>query len=167
MLILKIVNMVFAVLFTIEMLLKWVAFGLWRYFTSAWTCLDFVIVCVSYYALSFITIRGSPLCQDLILLCFSNTGIHSQLGHWRKCKSYSPSVIANPPCFAASSSNIPMARNEGKITSFINLWTYVLLKSLSPIRQWCHDIPIYIILRLLSMPWCMPFRPLSTCCWCV
>jgi uncharacterized protein YebE (UPF0316 family) len=47
MLILKIVNMVFAVLFTIEMLLKWVAFGLWRYFTSAWTCLDFVIVCVS------------------------------------------------------------------------------------------------------------------------
>ena len=48
MLILKIVNMVFAVLFTIEMLLKWVAFGLWRYFTSAWTCLDFVIVCVSF-----------------------------------------------------------------------------------------------------------------------
>ena len=49
MLILKIVNMVFAVLFTIEMLLKWIAFGLWRYFTSAWTCLDFVIVCVSGY----------------------------------------------------------------------------------------------------------------------
>ncbi len=47
MFILKIVNMVFAVLFTIEMLLKWIAFGLWRYFTSAWTCLDFVIVCVS------------------------------------------------------------------------------------------------------------------------
>ena len=45
--ILKIVNMVFAVLFTIEMVLKWIAFGLWRYFTSAWTCLDFVIVCVS------------------------------------------------------------------------------------------------------------------------
>ena len=115
MLILKIVNMVFAVLFTIEMLLKWVAFGLWRYFTSAWTCLDFVIVCVSYYDLLLITIGGSPLCQDSILLCFSNTGIHSQLGHWRKCKSYSPSVIAHPPCFAASSSNIPMARNEGKI----------------------------------------------------
>ena len=52
MLILKIVNMVFAVLFTIEMLLKWVAFGLWRYFTSAWTCLDFVIVCVSFFNLS-------------------------------------------------------------------------------------------------------------------
>ena len=64
MLILKIVNMVFAVLFTIEMLLKWVAFGLWRYFTSAWTCLDFVIVCVSYYGLSFIIIRGSVFVQD-------------------------------------------------------------------------------------------------------
>jgi hypothetical protein len=47
MFILKIVNLVFAVLFFIEMLLKWVAFGLWRYFTNAWTCLDFVIVCVS------------------------------------------------------------------------------------------------------------------------
>ena len=45
--ILKIVNLVFAVLFTIEMLLKWIAFGLWRYFSSVWTCLDFVIVCVS------------------------------------------------------------------------------------------------------------------------
>ena len=49
MFILKIVNMVFAVLFFLEMILKWIAFGLWRYFTSAWTCLDFVIVCVSIY----------------------------------------------------------------------------------------------------------------------
>jgi len=49
MFILKIVNLVFAVLFTIEMLMKWVAFGLFRYFTSIWTCLDFVIVCVSFY----------------------------------------------------------------------------------------------------------------------
>ena len=47
MFILKIVNMVFAVLFFIEMILKWIAFGLWRYFSEAWTCLDFVIVCVS------------------------------------------------------------------------------------------------------------------------
>ena len=45
--ILKIVNLVFAVLFTIEMFLKWIAFGLWRYFGSSWTCLDFVIVIVS------------------------------------------------------------------------------------------------------------------------
>ena len=46
--ILKIVNLVFAVLFTVEMFLKWIAFGLWRYFSSVWTCLDFVIVCVSW-----------------------------------------------------------------------------------------------------------------------
>ena len=45
--ILKIVNLVFAVLFTIEMFLKWIAFGLWRYFGSVWTCLDFIIVIVS------------------------------------------------------------------------------------------------------------------------
>ena len=157
MLILKIVNMVFAVLFTIEMLLKWVAFGLWRYFTSAWTCLDFVIVCVSYHYLSLITIRGSVFVQDSKFLYFWNTGIHSQLGYWRKCKSYSPSVIAHPPCFAASSSNIPMARNEGKIifNQYLN------------IKAWRHEIQLYINFRSLSMPWCMPFRPLSTCCWCV
>lgn len=45
--ILKIVNLVFAVLFTVEMFLKWIAFGLYRYFSSVWTCLDFVIVIVS------------------------------------------------------------------------------------------------------------------------
>ena len=44
--ILKIVNLVFAVLFTIEMFLKWIAFGLNKYFASVWTCLDFVIVLV-------------------------------------------------------------------------------------------------------------------------
>lgn len=42
--------MVFAVLFTVEMFLKWIAFGLWRYFGSVWTCLDFVIVIVSQFA---------------------------------------------------------------------------------------------------------------------
>ena len=44
--ILKIVNLVFAVLFTVEMFLKWIAFGLNKYFASVWTCLDFVIVLV-------------------------------------------------------------------------------------------------------------------------
>ena len=44
--ILKIVNLVFAVLFTVEMILKWFAFGLNKYFSSVWTCLDFVIVLV-------------------------------------------------------------------------------------------------------------------------
>ena len=50
--ILKIVNLVFAVLFTIEMFLKWIAFGLWRYFGSVWTCLDFIIVIVSFNKMS-------------------------------------------------------------------------------------------------------------------
>nr|XP_040580398.1 sodium channel protein 60E-like [Lepeophtheirus salmonis] len=52
MFILRIVNMVFAILFTIEMLLKWIAFGLWKYFTSMWTCLDFIIVLVSILSLA-------------------------------------------------------------------------------------------------------------------
>ena len=50
--ILKIVNLVFAVLFTVEMILKWFAFGLNNYFSSVWTCLDFVIVLVSVLSLA-------------------------------------------------------------------------------------------------------------------
>lgn len=39
-------NLVFAALFTIEMVLKWIAFGLKKYYTNAWTILDFIIVVV-------------------------------------------------------------------------------------------------------------------------
>ena len=40
-------NIIFATLFTIEMLMKWVAYGFKKYFTSFWTLLDFCIVVVS------------------------------------------------------------------------------------------------------------------------
>ena len=53
--ILKIVNLVFAVLFTVEMFLKWIAFGLNKYFSSVWTCLDFIIVLV--YRIYFYTLH--------------------------------------------------------------------------------------------------------------
>jgi hypothetical protein len=40
-------NFFFSIIFVIEMLLKWVAHGFTRYFTSFWTILDFIIVFVS------------------------------------------------------------------------------------------------------------------------
>lgn len=40
-------NLVFCALFSIEMLLKWLALGFCKYFTSFWTILDFIIVFVS------------------------------------------------------------------------------------------------------------------------
>ena len=40
-------NIIFAVLFTVEMLMKWLAYGFRKYFTSFWTLLDFCIVVVS------------------------------------------------------------------------------------------------------------------------
>jgi Ion transport protein len=40
-------NFVFSIIFVVEMLLKWVAHGWTKYFTSFWTILDFVIVFVS------------------------------------------------------------------------------------------------------------------------
>ena len=56
--ILKIVNLVFAVLFTVEMILKWFAFGLNKYFSSVWTCLDFVIVLVRKHLCSHCTLSA-------------------------------------------------------------------------------------------------------------
>ncbi|XP_013413556.1 sodium channel protein 1 brain [Lingula anatina] len=48
---LRILNTIFTVLFTIEMLLKWIAFGFKKYFTDFWTILDFVIVCISVFGI--------------------------------------------------------------------------------------------------------------------
>ncbi|ROT66501.1 hypothetical protein C7M84_015468 [Penaeus vannamei] len=44
-------NLAFAVLFTLEMVIKWVAFGFVKYFTSVWTLLDCFIVMVSLCSL--------------------------------------------------------------------------------------------------------------------
>ncbi|XP_060572053.1 sodium channel protein 1 brain-like isoform X2 [Ruditapes philippinarum] len=44
-------NIIFATLFGIEMLIKWCAFGFKRYFTSFWCLLDFLIVVISVASL--------------------------------------------------------------------------------------------------------------------
>ncbi|KAG7189115.1 hypothetical protein KM043_008688 [Ampulex compressa] len=44
-------NLAFCALFSIEMLLKWLALGFCKYFTSFWTILDFIIVFVSTFSL--------------------------------------------------------------------------------------------------------------------
>ncbi|XP_069172735.1 sodium channel protein 60E [Procambarus clarkii] len=49
--VLNYLNLAFAVLFTLEMLLKWVALGFVKYFTSVWTILDCFIVLVSMCSL--------------------------------------------------------------------------------------------------------------------
>uniref|UniRef100_A0A8C3TQ06 Sodium channel protein n=1 Tax=Catharus ustulatus TaxID=91951 RepID=A0A8C3TQ06_CATUS len=54
---------IFTYTFFIEMLLKWIAFGLHSYFTNSWCLLDFIIVCVS------ITLNSSP--------CSSGTSLKS------------------------------------------------------------------------------------------
>ncbi|NWV74617.1 SCN5A protein, partial [Dasyornis broadbenti] len=48
---------IFTYTFFMEMLLKWVAYGLRSYFTNSWCLLDFIIVCVSIiFSLSYIVI---------------------------------------------------------------------------------------------------------------
>ncbi|KAJ8970053.1 hypothetical protein NQ317_012028 [Molorchus minor] len=44
-------NLVFSIIFIIEMFLKWIALGFHKYFTSFWTLLDFLIVFVSLFSL--------------------------------------------------------------------------------------------------------------------
>ena len=44
---LDILNYVFAAIFTVEFILKATGFGLIKYFSSAWNCLDALIVSVS------------------------------------------------------------------------------------------------------------------------
>ena len=41
-------NIAFCILFTIEMLMKWFAYGFKKYFSNFWTVLDFFIVVVSF-----------------------------------------------------------------------------------------------------------------------
>ncbi|XP_073999766.1 sodium channel protein 60E-like isoform X2 [Rhodnius prolixus] len=44
-------NLAFCALFSVEMVLKWIALGFYKYFTSFWTVLDFIIVFVSIFSL--------------------------------------------------------------------------------------------------------------------
>ena len=46
--ILSCLELIFAILFTMEMLMKWIGFGMWSYFTEFWTILDFIIVAISW-----------------------------------------------------------------------------------------------------------------------
>ena len=50
----------FTFIFVLEMLLKWVAYGFKKYFTSAWCWLDFLIVDVS----SAFVVSTQVLTQD-------------------------------------------------------------------------------------------------------
>lgn len=62
-------NMVFCIIFIIEMLLKWLAFGFTRYFTSFWTILDFIIVFVSFKMFKYFYNFSNRLKSLKIKLC--------------------------------------------------------------------------------------------------
>ncbi|XP_032865608.1 sodium channel protein type 5 subunit alpha [Tyto alba] len=53
---------IFTYIFSMEMLLKWVAYGLHSYFTNAWCWLDFIIVCLSFvsWGLNTVSKATSP-----------------------------------------------------------------------------------------------------------
>ncbi|XP_061204528.1 sodium channel protein type 5 subunit alpha-like isoform X1 [Neopsephotus bourkii] len=55
---------IFTYIFFMEMLLKWVAYGLHSYFTNAWCWLDFIIVCLSFGSWGMNTASASSLCSS-------------------------------------------------------------------------------------------------------
>ncbi|KAM6142235.1 sodium channel protein type 5 subunit alpha-like [Phoenicopterus ruber ruber] len=68
-LLLEYADKVFSYIFLMEMLLKWVAYGLHSYFTNAWCWLDFIIVCVSIiFSLSCILTFGIFCIENYIAL---------------------------------------------------------------------------------------------------
>ncbi|XP_028942552.1 sodium channel protein type 5 subunit alpha, partial [Antrostomus carolinensis] len=56
---------IFTYIFFMEMLLKWVAYGLHSYFTNAWCWLDFIIVCLSFVSWGLNTVsEATSLCSS-------------------------------------------------------------------------------------------------------
>ncbi|NXM81607.1 SC4AA protein, partial [Oenanthe oenanthe] len=60
---------IFTYTFFMEMLLKWVAFGLHSYFTNAWCLLDFIILSFVSWGLNSVSEDSSP--------CSSGTSLKS------------------------------------------------------------------------------------------
>ncbi|NXG22752.1 SCN5A protein, partial [Grallaria varia] len=63
--ILNYADKMFTYIFFMEMLLKWVAYGLHHYFTNSWCLLDFIIVCLSFDSLGVNTVsKATPSCSS-------------------------------------------------------------------------------------------------------
>ncbi|NXE21527.1 SCN5A protein, partial [Ardeotis kori] len=62
---------IFTYIFFMEMLLKWVAYGLHSYFTNAWCWLDFIIVCLSFISWGLNTV------SETTSLCSSGSALKS------------------------------------------------------------------------------------------
>ncbi|XP_053915551.1 sodium channel protein type 5 subunit alpha isoform X2 [Cuculus canorus] len=64
-LVLEYADGIFTYIFFMEMLLKWVAYGLHSYFTNAWCWLDFIIVCLSFVSWGLKNVSEAPsLCSS-------------------------------------------------------------------------------------------------------
>ncbi|XP_010081233.1 PREDICTED: sodium channel protein type 5 subunit alpha-like [Pterocles gutturalis] len=69
--ILEYADKIFTYIFFMEMLLKWVAYGLHSYFTNAWCWLDFIIVCLSFVS------WGLNNVSEATSLCSSGSALKS------------------------------------------------------------------------------------------
>ena len=99
---LKILNEIFVLLFTLEMVLKWAAFGVRKYFRSVWTCLDFVIVLVNIFN------------AEWTLIDIALSGFHPQLGCGGQLQPDSLQILEDCEGSEAAESDLPVAGHEGE-----------------------------------------------------
>ena len=99
---LKILNEIFVLLFTLEMVLKWAAFGIRKYFRSVWTCLDFVIVLVKTFS------------AECTLIDIALSGFYPQLGCGGQLQPDSLQILEDCEGTAAAESDLPLAGHEGE-----------------------------------------------------
>ena len=83
--IISVINIILAALFTTEMVLRWIGFGITRYFTNAWTLIDFVVVLVSSLfgsvtLIDFVVVLVSSLFGSVTLIDFVVVLVSSLFG---------------------------------------------------------------------------------------
>jgi hypothetical protein len=77
---LEVCDKVFTVIFTTEVVLKWLAYGFHKYFTDGWCCLDFTIVLVNIFkTLNFFNLIIIIIFKRLLIKKVALLGIVSSL----------------------------------------------------------------------------------------
>lgn len=94
--VLNVMNFIFAVTFTVEMLLKIFGMGFVGYFTNLWNCLDFFIVAVCFF---FLEIRNAEMSSLLYStwrysgFLFHSLSAHACFSRAKSCSDLPCSVL--------------------------------------------------------------------------
>lgn len=96
------INFSFCLIFVVEMILKWLALGFSKYFTSFWTILDFIIV--------FVSARQMVCCETYPYNRRTwSTGLRVLAAHRGERKPEGTAIPTHPTSTASSESHISVS----------------------------------------------------------